>query len=72
MSLKLFQDIPKCSFCHAIKKDSQLVNQRPMAPMGEKYLNAYCRLISECESKQAEQRLEQFLNTIVNGELHEK
>ena len=47
-------DRPRCSLCGAYREDSELNGSNPLAPAGQKYADAYCRNLAECNSDQAE------------------
>ena len=44
-------DQPKCSQCGKIKPIDELNGYDPLAPLGQKFSNAYCRNLLECGSQ---------------------
>lgn len=45
-------DRPRCSRCKKYKPIDELngYNPNPFAPVGQKYKNAYCRSLKDCDS----------------------
>jgi hypothetical protein len=43
-------DRPRCSRCGAFRRLDQLNGYDPLAPMGQKYRNAYCIQLADCDS----------------------
>ncbi len=47
-------DQPRCSRCGEKRTDDQLNGYDPLAPVGQKYKNAYCIRVAECNSQEAQ------------------
>jgi len=43
-------DQPRCSKCGADRTLGELNGYDPLAPVGNRYRNAYCRKLAECQS----------------------
>lgn len=43
-------DRPRCSRCGAFRRLDQLNGYDPLAPVGQKYRNAYCIRLTDCDS----------------------
>lgn len=52
-------DRPRCSRCGAFKPDNELNGYNPLAPVGQKYKQAYCKRAAECNSQKANDLLDQ-------------
>ncbi|NRB40651.1 MAG: hypothetical protein HRU20_19650 [Pseudomonadales bacterium] len=46
-------DKPRCSQCGVFKDHAELNGYDPFAPVGQKYKDAYCTRLSECNSDEA-------------------
>lgn len=51
-------DRPRCSRCGAFRKLDQLNGYDPLAPLGQKYRNAYCIRLVDCDSTTAKALIE--------------
>jgi hypothetical protein len=43
-------DRPRCSRCGAFRRLDQLNGYDPLAPVGQKYRDAYCIRLKDCDS----------------------
>ncbi len=48
---------PHCSLCHKTRLNNELNGYDPLAPVGGKYINAYCRELTQCDSVEAKEQL---------------
>ena len=46
-------DRPRCSRCGELRPREELNGYDPFAPVGQRYANAYCRRLVDCDSQQA-------------------
>lgn len=51
-------DKPRCSRCGVFKPADELNGFDPLLPAGRRFEKAYCRRLSECDSDEARQALE--------------
>ena len=57
-------DKPRCSRCGKFKPIEELNGYNPIAPVGQKYKNAYCVKLTECDSEEAMALLESILRDL--------
>ncbi len=57
-------DRPRCSRCGAFRSLEQLNGYDPLAPAGQKYRNAYCIRLADCESPQAKALIDSLARSI--------
>jgi len=46
-------DRPRCSRCGQVKDDIELNAYDPLARVGQRYKDAYCKRVAECQSQEA-------------------
>ncbi len=61
-------DQPKCSLCGEKRTDDQLNGYDPLAPIGQKYNNAYCIRVAECNSQEAKGQVAKLVDALEKSE----
>jgi len=52
-------DKPRCSHCGQFKPADELNGYDPLLPPGRRFEKAYCRKLTDCDSREAKQKLDE-------------